>query len=66
MICRPIGRPSAVKPMGTDAAGRPVKLASAEKAIQAVGATARPSMRLGSVEVEPEGGAAVVGVSRKS
>ena len=55
VICRPIGRPSAVKPIGTDAAGRPVRLASAEKAIHAVGATARPSMRVGPVEIDGEG-----------
>ena len=38
-----MGRPSAVKPIGTDAAGSPVRLARAEKAIHAVGATGWPS-----------------------
>jgi len=40
----PIGLPSAVKPIGTDAAGSPVRLASAEEAIYAVGDTGRPSI----------------------
>ena len=54
MICNPIGRPSAVHPIGTDAAGAPVRLASAEKAIHAVGGTACPSMRRGPIEVDLE------------
>ena len=66
MICRPIGRPSALRPIGTDAAGAPVRLASAEKAIQAVGTTALPSMRCGPLRSTGNAAAAVVGVNKKS
>src|SRR5207248_10396005 len=65
-ICRPTGRPSAVKPAGTETAGWPVRLNGYVNGIQPSTETDSPSISRGGRPPAANGATAVVGVRRRS